>query len=254
MAQQDELFQLIRSLTASEKRYFKVNASKSGDSKANYLRLFEAMDGMADYDEAGFKKKYSKENFTKYLSAEKKHLREQIMRSMRGFRSGNSVDNQIYELLQDETFYRDKGLNELREKCLLKAKEIATEYERYHLLQEILERQIGFVEEFSEKKLTQPVIALIKELDKLTQEEAIYIELWSKNKEIFSLYRSGADHKNPDVVARVNDLIEAVEANESKLGSSFRLNRIFNIAKSNTDSPTVCQYVDRLRSRAVGLS
>ena len=81
MPAQDELFQLIKSLTPSEKRYFKVNASKNGDSKSNYLQLFEAMDAQKDlYDEQHLKAKHSNKSFVKYLSAEKKHLREQIMK------------------------------------------------------------------------------------------------------------------------------------------------------------------------------
>ncbi|MCF8275628.1 MAG: hypothetical protein K9J17_02750 [Flavobacteriales bacterium] len=234
MAAQDELFLLIQSLSPSEKRYFKVNASKGGDAKSNYMQLFEAMDEQKEeYDEELLKKKHGKKPFVKYLSAEKKHLREQIMKQMRAFNSNRTVDNRINELLQDEMFYRDKGLNDLREKALAKAKELATDFERFHFLQEILERQTNFVEEFEQKILTEPVIGLLTELKQLSITQSTYIDLWGKNKEIFSNYRSGADIKDPMVIHRMKTLVAEVELLRGRLGTSFRLNRAFQIAYSN---------------------
>lgn len=228
MAAQDELFQLIQSLTPSEKRYFKVNASKGGDSKSNYMQLFEAMDDMTEYDEAVLKKKHAKKPFIKYLSAEKKQLREQIMKQMRNFHSTRTVDNRINELLQDEAFFRDKGLKGQREKTIQKAKEIATHYERFHLLQEILEREIAFVTEFEEKVLTEPVLKLITELKQLSLTQETRLELWAKGKEIFTIYRSGADAKDPLVKHRLEMLITELERYRSRLGSFFHLNSLFN--------------------------
>ena len=61
MPTQEELFQLIKSLTPSEKRYFKVNASKGGDAKSNYMELFEAMDAQKEeYDEQNSKRNTAK--------------------------------------------------------------------------------------------------------------------------------------------------------------------------------------------------
>lgn len=227
MAAQDELFQLIQSLSPSEKRYFKVNASKGGDAKSNYMQLFEAVDAMKEYDEDELKKKHGKKPFVKYLSAEKKQLREQILRQMRSFHSSRTVDNRINELLQDEAFFRDKGLKAQREKTIQKAKEIATQYERFHLLQEILEREIAFVTEFEEKVLTEPVLKLITELKQLSLVQETRLELWAKSKETFAIYRSGADAKDPMVRNRLEMLIAEVERYRSRLGNYFHLNSLF---------------------------
>lgn len=233
MAAQDELFQLIQSLTPSEKRYFKVNVSKGGDSKSNYLQLFEAMDGLTEYDEAALKQKHAKKPFVKYLSAEKKQLREQIMKHMRNFHSNRSVDTRINELLQDELFYMDKGLFDQREKAILKAKEIATKHERYHLLKEILHRQIAHTTEFEKKQIINPVLELINELKALSILEDTLTDLTSKNRELFSLLRSGSDIENPSVKNRANGLINDVERYRSRIGDSFRLNSIFSRAHGN---------------------
>ena len=234
MATQDELFQLIQSLTPSEKRYFKVNASKGGDAKSNYMQLFEAMDAQKDgYDEQKLKQKHSKKPFVKYLSAEKKQLREHIMKWMRAFRANRTIDNRINELLQDEIFYRDKGLNELREKTLVKAKELATDAERFHLLKEILTRQTDFVIEFEKKQLTGPVIQLINEQKRLSITQESELELQTKNRELFSIVRSGADMQDPAVKNRVEMLFNEVERFRTRVGQSFKLQCQFERAQSN---------------------
>jgi hypothetical protein len=230
MTNQDELISLIQSLSPSEKRYFKVNASKGGDSKSNYMQLFEAVDGLEEYDEHELKRKHAKKPFVKYLSAEKKQLREQIMKQMRAFHSSRSVDNRIYELLQDEAIYQEKGLGELREKAILKAKELATEYERYHLLKQILKRQTGYVIEFEKQRLTEPVAQLINEQKLVAIQEETELELSTKKRELFSFLRSGSDLEDSVIRNRVEMLIAEVERFRPRLGDSFTLQANFERA------------------------
>lgn len=230
MAAQDELFQLIRSLTPSEKRYFKVN----GETKSNYMQLFNAMDAQKEeYDEQKLKEKHAKKPFVKYLSAEKSQLRENIMKSMRAYRADNTVDNKINDLLQDEAFYRDKGLNDPREKTLLKAKELATQAERFHLLKEILKRQTAYVIEFEKKQLAEPVISLINEQKHLSIMQESELELQTKNRELFSILRSGADMQDKAVKNRVEMLRAEVERYLPRIGESFTLQIYFERALSN---------------------
>lgn len=230
MAAQDELFQLIKSLTPSEKRYFKVN----GESKSNYMQLFDAMDAQKEeYDEQKLKKKHAKKAFVKYLSAEKKQLREHIMKWMRAYRADSTVDNKINDLLQDEAFYRDKGLKAQREKSILKAKELATKYERFHLLQEILERQIVYVGEFEEKSLGKPVQTLLAELQRLINDQTQFLNYWSKNKELFAMYRSQVDMKDSVVEERLESILKELEDAAPQLTEQFRLQHEIYRANAN---------------------
>ena len=234
MKVQDELFQLIKSLTPSEKRYFKVNASKGGDAKSNYVQLFEAIDAQKDdYDEEKLKKKHATKPFIKYLSAEKKQLRDQVMKYMRGYHATRTVDNQINELLQDEVFYQDKGLNDLRHKTILKAKEIAIKYERFHLLKEILSREIAYTIEFEKKQLTEPVIDLINEQKQLAITQETLLELQTRNRELFSIYRSGADIEDHKVQSRIEMLISEIEMYRPRISKYFSLAVQFNRAYAN---------------------
>jgi hypothetical protein len=54
MKSSDDLFQLVKSLSKSEKRYFKLHAVKEPDAgaKDNYLPLFDGLDKMDVYEQA----------------------------------------------------------------------------------------------------------------------------------------------------------------------------------------------------------
>ena len=57
-----ELFDLIKSLTKSEKRFFKLASSlQTGDK--NYLKIFDAIDRQSNYDENTIKGQFKNETF-----------------------------------------------------------------------------------------------------------------------------------------------------------------------------------------------
>ena len=56
-----ELFNLIQSLSKSEKRFFKLSSSLQEGEK-NYLKLFETIEKQQQYNESEIKKKYENDN------------------------------------------------------------------------------------------------------------------------------------------------------------------------------------------------
>ena len=84
MKPSNELFELIKSLTKSEKRFFKLQSSlQSGDK--NYIRLFDTIDKMSEYDEEEVKSAFKGEKFIKHLPSEKNHLYKVILKALRSF-------------------------------------------------------------------------------------------------------------------------------------------------------------------------
>ena len=60
----EQLFILIKSLSPEEKRQFKLFSSKYQRTKGNnYVRLFDAVDKLSQYDEDQLRKKFKKEKF-----------------------------------------------------------------------------------------------------------------------------------------------------------------------------------------------
>ena len=93
------LFRLIKGLSRSEKRYFKLFASKEGDSfDKKFIRLFDIMDQQSSYSEAeilqkepGFKRQQ--------MSNLKAHLYKRILQSLRMFDNSNVRDIRIREYI-----------------------------------------------------------------------------------------------------------------------------------------------------------
>ena len=72
MAQQDDVFDLIHSLTRNEKRYFKVAAGQHAvGEKKNYVVLFDAYDRLKEYDPEKLVKALKGTRIAKNLSSEK---------------------------------------------------------------------------------------------------------------------------------------------------------------------------------------
>ena len=117
----DELFHLIKSLTPHEKRYFKLFASLNAQKKnPEYIKLFDAIDAMAIYNEALLKKKHAKEKFTKQFAYHKNYLTHAIIKSMGIFHSENKIVLQLLDLLKEIEFLFNKGQMTLCKKWIKK--------------------------------------------------------------------------------------------------------------------------------------
>ncbi len=124
----DDLFQLIKAMSKTEKRYFKLDAQKSGEKKSKQIQLFDAINKMDSYDE----KKLAKKSFVKHLAVEKNSLYSNILRSMRNYRSEKSIYAQIKEMILDANYLLSMGLTKQSSKLLKKAKKNAYQV-HYHL-------------------------------------------------------------------------------------------------------------------------
>src|SRR5688572_25646962 len=100
MVKKGNLFLLIKSLSKSEKRYFKLFAD-NGKSDSNYLQLFEAIDKQEEFDEDAIRKKFKGKAFTAQLHVAKIYLSELILKSLRNFHANDSVNGQVLDLIRD---------------------------------------------------------------------------------------------------------------------------------------------------------
>ena len=131
------LFLLIKSLSKSEKRHFKLSSSQQAGDKT-YLKLFDALDKQENFDEVAIKKQFRREAFIKHFTSIKGYLYSQILHSMRAYRSEKPIETQLREALTDIKFLYDKGLFTQCDKIILKAKKIAVTHENYTCLIDLL--------------------------------------------------------------------------------------------------------------------
>lgn len=136
--QNDSLFVLVKSLSKSEKRQFKLYVNRLGvNADAKFLALFNLLDKMNDYDEneilkSGIVKKQQ-------LSNLKAHLYKQILVSLRLNPVNQNIRVQIREQLDFATILYHKGLYKQSLKILDKAKSMAIENQEKVIAYEIVE-------------------------------------------------------------------------------------------------------------------
>lgn len=137
MVVSDDLFQLIKSLSKSEKRYFTLQVNNNNSNPKNYMRLFAAIEKMEIYDEVEIKNLFEGEDFVNNLHITKKYLYNLILKSLRSFHDGKKVDFRLFNLLKDVEILKNRALYKQSMKSLKQAKSLAEKHERLSFLYRI---------------------------------------------------------------------------------------------------------------------
>lgn len=115
MKSSNNLFLLIKSLTKSEKKYFKRYAQLYSNKKTtNYLRLFDHLNKLEKFDETEFKKKFNAGK----INAQKDYLFRLILKSLISSVSKNIKQFEYREAVQECEVMISKGLLDYAEKKL----------------------------------------------------------------------------------------------------------------------------------------
>jgi hypothetical protein len=136
--QKDSLFALVKSLTKSEKRQFKLFVGRLGvNADSKFLSLFTLLDKSNSYTEKQILK--STDIQKKQLANIKAHLYKQILISLKMNPVHQNIRSQIREQLDFASILYHKGLYKQSLKILDKAKELAVNHEEKNLAYEIVE-------------------------------------------------------------------------------------------------------------------
>ena len=145
-----KLFDLIHSLSGSEKRYFKIFAAKNQAANVKYLQLFEIIDKQTNYDEVDIKSAiYATTTFeTRKFSELKNYLYELILRSLQSYDEKTSVDFKLKNMLANVRVLAKRSFYEDAKAILAKARKIAEQYEMFLVILEIIawEKRIAYAE------------------------------------------------------------------------------------------------------------
>ncbi|MBI2271394.1 MAG: hypothetical protein HYU69_13705 [Bacteroidetes bacterium] len=135
-----ELFTLIRSMSMSEKRYFKLFASRHTiGEKNNYVLLFELIEKQDQYNEEAIRQQLKGIDFVRHLHVVKNYLYNLILKAMRQYNNEASVAAELKGMIDDINFLYNKGLNVQSMSMLRKAKRFGYKYEQFFALLELLE-------------------------------------------------------------------------------------------------------------------
>ena len=176
MKQNDVLYDLIKSLTGNEKRFFKIYASRHVTSgKNNYVKLFEAIDKLGVYNDKKLKSKIRNESFSKHFSAEKNYLYNLILECLEIYHKDSSVDRVINKYINIARILSEKRLDKQTITMIEKAKALSEKYNRFESIipLTILKKNIGFVNDsITRSDLENYYDELFKNIQKLNTKVA----------------------------------------------------------------------------------
>lgn len=138
MKNKNLLFELIKSLTKSEKRYFKIYSSLNSSKKKNSLLLFEAIDKQEKYDEKKIMKLLSREAVIDNFSYNKHYLLQLILKSLHAYNYGKNSEEILRENLHHLELLFEKSQFALCEKIITKSLQLAENEELFFYINEFL--------------------------------------------------------------------------------------------------------------------
>lgn len=134
----DTLFQLVHSLEKAEKRHFKLYIKRSSSKEdLKIIQLFDALDKMQEYDEHVLLRKLTDNSKTK-LANLKTHLYKELLASLRLLKTGENVDLQLSEHLDNARLLYNKGLKQQALRIIEKAKELARANQKMNTLVQLI--------------------------------------------------------------------------------------------------------------------
>ncbi|MEO2052842.1 MAG: hypothetical protein ABGX00_13875, partial [Allomuricauda sp.] len=185
-AHKDALFVLIKSLSKSEKRQFKLYVGRLGvNTDAKFLALFNLLDKMRTYDErqildSGIVKKAQ-------LSNLKAHLYKQILVSLRLNPVNQNVRIQIREQLDFATILYQKGLYKQSLKILDKAKSFAIENEEKNVAYEIVELEKVIETQYITRSIPDRADELALQAKELSEQNVMTSKLSNLSLQLYSM-------------------------------------------------------------------
>lgn len=181
----DHIFRLIKSMSAAEKRYFKIHfASESG----LMTELFDHLNQLKKYNETGVKTHFEDSKLAKNLKVYKVQLTESILKSLIAFRHKKSIQDKLRIGIEEINILRSKHLFEVVESKLKQLKKLAIQYELHHYLLQLLQIELDldhYLLNSSSEEVTQVFNITVKKIANVNRLRATYNQLEQKYEQLF---------------------------------------------------------------------
>ena len=182
----DPLFTLVKSLSKSEKRQFKLYVGRlEGNAESKYLQLFNLLDKMNIYDESEILKKGIVKK--QQLSNLKAHLYKQVLISLRLSPAHQNIRVLIREQLDFATVLYQKGLYQQSLKLLDKAKQMAIENEEKNVAYEIVELEKVIESQYITRSMSTRAEELSHEAEVLSQQNMMTSKLSNLSLQLYGI-------------------------------------------------------------------
>jgi hypothetical protein len=205
--QKDALFTLVKSLSKSEKRQFKLYVGRlGGNADANFMSLFNLLDKVTSYDDELILKKTNIKK--QQISNTKAHLYKQILVSLRFNPVHHNIRAQIREQFDFAAILYNKGLYKQSLKILDKAKELALSNEENNLAYEIVEFEKVIESQYITRSMSNRADELSIQAKKLSLRNVRTSKLSNLSLQLYSLLLKEGYAKDDADIKKVNAYFE----------------------------------------------
>ncbi|MBL4861660.1 MAG: hypothetical protein JKY09_01395, partial [Crocinitomicaceae bacterium] len=184
----EALFDLIKSMSKSEKRYFKLMSSRHTiGEENNYVRIFDAIDRQGLYDERKLFEDFNGEAFLNRFSITKKRLYDHILSALDSFHSASSIESQLHKMLHSSDILFKRSLYDQSRRILKSAEKLALKHELSTLVLEIAGKQKRMLETTGYLTVSDEEIIEINDYEnKHISAIDQYNKLWSLKSRLFA--------------------------------------------------------------------
>lgn len=205
--QKDALFTLVKSLSKSEKRQFKLYVGRlGGNSEANFITLFNLLDKVSSYNDALILKKTNIKK--QQISNTKAHLYKQILVSLRFNPVHQNVRSQIREQFDFASILYSKGLYKQSLKILDKAKDLAIQNGENNLAYEIVEFEKVIESQYITRSMSNRADELSEQAKSLSLKNVRTSKLSNLSLQLYSLLLKQGYVKDESDSKLVNEYFE----------------------------------------------
>jgi hypothetical protein len=206
---QNYLHELIKNLSQTEKRYFKLLAKQQTPGKKNdYIKLFEAIDKQKVFNEGKIKEQFKGTPIEKRYASLKKYLYELVIKSLTFYNSETISSIKVRRMLDAAEILQRKGLYHQAIRKLDKAEKMAEEVGLNFVIHDITRLKISCKSMISEFSSEEEFIAFKDNQTRLIARMAQTNKICNKGLDVvfYSMYaRDDSDAKN---IKRYKDLVD----------------------------------------------
>jgi hypothetical protein len=233
MTTSDNIFELIKSLSPSEKGYIKKLSSFHVRGAQNqYIKLFDAIDRQVIYNEKELVRKFKSESFTNNFSVAKNYLYNYILKGLESYHK--NVRAEIRSYLNQVEILENKNLSSHCEKLLEKARKLAMKYELFEMLEEIIEWEIQlFSRKTPNEKNNRQIIILYDELFDILAKKNITLRYKKVSSLVYSKMHNKGNIRSTEETKEYRDIIEQSPGGTEHTLQNFKAKLYYLLGNSN---------------------
>ena len=225
----DKIFQLIKSLSKAEKRYFKVYTSKQAGDKNNHQLLFDAVDKQRAYDESLLKKNLKNPTLIRSLPIAKTRLYDVILRALDAYHSNSSIDAQLKRTLHCAEILYKKSLYGQSQKLLDGAKKLAYKYDKHTSLLEIFMWEKLLIEKDNYENVgDESLEAMMHENTRITKMIEVYNDFWGIKSRLFNILNKKGKARTEEGLTKLKSIIDDVLLNRDPEHIFYQTEYLYN--------------------------